>query len=77
MDLNQRFDDEEYKRHQIRVYARRVDAYSYWLIEVDVQRPDGGHYPMLSDDDHSWATLEQAFSYGRQMGRELVDQNEH
>ena len=69
----QRYDDEMYKEHAIRVYAQRHDSDSAWTIEVHIQNPDGSHLPPISDSDHSYSTLEAAFTTGSEIGRRVVD----
>ncbi|WP_154656461.1 hypothetical protein [Novilysobacter defluvii] len=68
-----RYDDEMYKAHAIRVLAERYDSSSAWTIEVHIQAPDGSHLPTIRDSDHSYPTLETAFSAGSELGRQVVD----
>jgi hypothetical protein len=72
--LNERYDDEDYLDHKIRVYVKRYDSSSSWVIDhVDVQGPDGRPFPPLGDADHSWDTVEQALVAGSVIGRRFVD----
>ena len=69
----QRYNDEMYKDHAIRVYAERYDSASDWTMEVHIQAPDGSHLPPIRDSDHSFPTLDIAFASGSEMGRRVVD----
>lgn len=70
---NQRYEDETYRDHQIRIYAERSDAASTWTIEIRIQAPDGTHFPAIRDNDHTYSDLGIAFATGSQIGRDVVD----
>lgn len=48
----------------VTVIASRFDATSRWTIKVDVVTADGNRLPRMSDDDHSYSELEEAFEAG-------------
>lgn len=68
-----RYDDEVYKDHAIRVYAERSNDASDWIIEVHIQAPDGAHLPPIREHDRSFPTLDAAFVWGSEIGRNIVD----
>lgn len=69
----QRYNDEMYKDHAIRVLAERHDNESAWTIEIHIQKPDGSHLPPIRDNDDSYPTLDIAFATGSEIGRQVVD----
>lgn len=70
-----RMTSDEYKDHEILVFAERSDDSSSWTIEINIKTLDGSFLPPIKDSDHSFDNLEIAFATGNEIGRNLIDSN--